>query len=191
MLSSFGVSIQRQGIEEQGHPTSPTAIMTETRCGTLSPSRVEVHSLATPPIFKPPRRMQSTRSSILLPRSTIYEGASGQTPDMLLEANNHRATQRGSPEHQYDSAAHGDEGTLRPQQRQTPQGKAIHTNVSITNMRYHVNTHIQLGKEVSTLILWFGEPQSGIGEIFGRNRLRAYCLQVPPVTCFHQPVFHY
>lgn len=90
MLSSFGVSIQRQGIEEQGHPTSPTAIMTETRCGTLSPSRVEVHSLATPPIFKPPRRMQSTRSSILLPISTISKGASGQTPDMLLEANNHQ-----------------------------------------------------------------------------------------------------
>ena len=30
-----------------------------------------------------------------------------------------------------------------------------------------------------------------IGEIFGHNQLRSYCLDVQPVTCWHPPVFLY
>ncbi len=128
MLSSFVASIQGPGVEEQGHAISPTAIVTEKGVGTLSPSRAEVHSLAPPPIFNPHRRMQSTRASILPSRSTVFEGAFGQTPDMHPEAFDRRATQRESLQHHYDTAAHGDEGTVGPQQRQTPQGKALHTH---------------------------------------------------------------
>ena len=36
---------------------------------------------------------------------------------------------------------------------------------------------------------FFIELGSLIGEIFGQNRLRSYCLQVQPVTCWHPPVF--
>ena len=36
-----------------------------------------------------------------------------------------------------------------------------------------------------------GRPSLVIGEIFGHNWLRSKCLQVPPVTCSHPPVFHY
>lgn len=153
LLPSFVASNRGPRVEEQGHAISPTAIVTETGVGTLSPSSAEVHSLAPPPIFKPHQRMQTTRSSILIPRSTVFEGADGQTPDMLPEANNRRATQRESLQHHYDSAAHGDEGTVGPQQRETPQGKAIHTNDVNYCMRDHLNTHIQLGKEVSSLII--------------------------------------
>ena len=108
-LTSPVASILGSGVEERGHARNPATVLIETGVGTLSPSHAEVHSVAPLPRFKPPRCVQSTRSTLLLPRSTVPEGASEQTPNMLPESNNDRASRNESLQHQgpRNWSAHG------------------------------------------------------------------------------------
>ena len=48
----------------------------------------------------------------------------------------------------------------------------------LNSFRYHFGLHRERKKDVRAMIR----------EVFGHDRLRSWCLQVQPVTCWHPPV---